>query len=126
MTDESQTLLVLSSAGEGAIIGDKNYVSVDGRTFTLTPAPNCSRILLTDSRDKLFTVVASWDQSRTGMAYTLLLTNKVVGIQPDLQVRKECFSLLYCVQYVGNNRIDFEFSDFKKLVTTTKGYACEF
>lgn len=87
--DKSLTLLVLSSTGEGAIIGDKNYVSVDGRSFTLTPAPNCSRILLTDSRDKLFTVVASWDQSRTGMAYTLLLTNKVVEIQPDLQVRKE-------------------------------------
>lgn len=99
---------MLSSTGEGAIIGDKNYVSVDGRTFTLTPAPNCSRVLLTDSRDKLFTVVASWDQSRTGMAYTLLLTNKVVGIQPDLQVRKECFSLLHGVHilYVGDNRKD--------------------
>ncbi|KAK3894019.1 hypothetical protein Pcinc_002206 [Petrolisthes cinctipes] len=83
--------------GEGAIIGDKNFVSVDGRTFNLTPTSNCSRVLLTDSRDKLFTLVANWDQARAGMAYKLLLANKVVGIQPDLQVtiNKRAISLPY-------------------------------
>ncbi|XP_064091879.1 uncharacterized protein LOC135205348 [Macrobrachium nipponense] len=69
---------------QGAVIGESNFISLDGRTFALNTS--CSHILLTDARDKLFTLVSDLQGSPGLRSYTLLLGGKVVKVQPDYQV----------------------------------------
>ncbi|XP_068224694.1 apolipophorins-like isoform X2 [Palaemon carinicauda] len=68
----------------GAVIGESHFVSLDGRTFSLNTS--CSHILLTDARDKLFTLVSDLHGTPGIRSYTLLLGGKVIKIQPDYQV----------------------------------------
>ncbi|XP_071522346.1 uncharacterized protein [Panulirus ornatus] len=68
----------------GAIIGETNFISLDGQTYSL--APSCAHILVTDARDGLFTLISNLDETLRGRDYTLLLGDAVVNVHPDLQV----------------------------------------
>ena len=71
-------------AGEGAIIGDNNFITIDGRIFSLTPS--CLHILLTDAKHQSFTLLSDQQDARTGTNYTLLLQNTTVNIYSNMTV----------------------------------------
>nr|XP_045610895.1 uncharacterized protein LOC123766095 [Procambarus clarkii] len=69
---------------QGAVIGNTNFVSLDGRSFSLSSP--CAHVLVTDARDGLFTLISGWDDAQQGRDYLLLLGNMTVKVTPDLQV----------------------------------------
>ncbi|XP_045126052.1 uncharacterized protein LOC123513172 isoform X2 [Portunus trituberculatus] len=70
--------------GEGAIIGNNNFITIDGRIFTLTPS--CLHVLLTDAKHQSFTLLSHQQDVETGTNYTLLLQNTTVNIHSNMMV----------------------------------------